>query len=166
MIFVEDVGVLECRNCPYGKDEFNRRMSFYGYELRPEEIPYEVEKHLWCEKTGGKISWTGVCEEPPLQYKQHSQRKRKRNKRERDLLYQNHLKLLAENYHGCYYCDKIYIKGKGFVENPKPYYKRFYRRRVSKCLKKVSNRKIRRYEGEISNGNCCHKIYDFWWELD
>ncbi len=161
-----EVKSLECRNCPYGKDEFNRRMNFYGYKLHPEEIPYEVEQHLWCEKTGGKISWTGVCEELPLQHKQQSQRKRKHNKRERDLVYQNHLKHLAKNYHGCYYCDETYIQGQGRIENQKSYYKRFYRRRASKYLKRISNRKVRHYKGDIPYGSFYHKLYDYWWELD
>ena len=32
-------------------------------------------------------------------------------------------------------------------------------------LKNQSNRAIRRYDGEISNGRAAHKIFDYWWEL-
>lgn len=44
---------------------------------------------------------------------------------------------------------------------------RCYRGKRSAHLKRQSNRKIRRYKGSISlKGNMCHKIFDFWWELD
>lgn len=44
---------------------------------------------------------------------------------------------------------------------------RVYRGRRSSQLKKISNKKIRRYKGDISiKGNMCHKIFDFWWTLD
>lgn len=62
------------------------------------------------------------------------------------------------------YTDEIWIKGLGYVENPKPYYKRLYRGKRSKYLKKQSHRKIRRYKGELHNGWQCHKLYDFWWQ--
>ena len=35
----------------------------------------------------------------------------------------------------------------------------------SKYIKKSCNRKVRRYKGEISNGNCYRKIEEYWWEL-
>jgi hypothetical protein len=31
--------------------------------------------------------------------------------------------------------------------------------------KKYSNRKVRRYKGEIGNGNHYRKIFDYWWTL-
>lgn len=67
---------------------------------------------------------------------------------------------------GAYYVDEIWIKGIGYVENPKPYYKRYYRGSRSAFLKKMSNRKIRRYNGEIRKGAAYHRLYDFWWEID
>lgn len=47
------------------------------------------------------------------------------------------------------------------------YPKRYYRGKRSSYLKKMSNRKIRRYKGDFSpKGNGFHKVFDFWWELD
>lgn len=47
------------------------------------------------------------------------------------------------------------------------YPKKYYRGKRSSHLKKQSNRKIRRYKGHLPpKGNTCHKIFDFWWELD
>lgn len=62
------------------------------------------------------------------------------------------------------YIDEVWIKGRGYVKNPKPYYKRLYRSHKSKYLKRQSSKKIRRYKGELHNGWSCHRIYDFWWE--
>lgn len=96
-------------------------------------------------------------------------RQRKRSKRERYVRHKNHLrhlhKAVSERYPTpVVYTNEIWIKGKGYVENPKPYYKRLYRNRGSKYLKRQSNRKIRRYRGELHRGNSCHRLYDFWWE--
>ncbi len=44
---------------------------------------------------------------------------------------------------------------------------RCYRGKRSAHLKKKSNRRIRYYKGDISSkGRMCHKLFDFWWELD
>lgn len=63
--------------------------------------------------------------------------------------------------------DEIWIRGIGYVENPKPYYKRLYRGSRSKYLKKLSHKKVRRYTGDLPRkGNQSNKLFDFWWELD
>lgn len=157
---------MECRNCPYGQEDFEQ---IKGYN--PDYLDEEVIGYIWCDKVGGKISWYGTCNGCSIEnkiQKQHSKKKR-RNKRERDSKYKAHLKHLAEDTSGyptsAYYVDKLWIKGLGYVENPKPYYKRIYRGQRSKYIKKLSNRKIRNYEGDLSNGWMCHKLYDFWYEL-
>ncbi|MDE7425739.1 MAG: hypothetical protein K2N51_18930 [Lachnospiraceae bacterium] len=141
---------MKC-NCPYAKDGFGQ----------------------WCDKVGGKNNMFGYCEDAYpkiIKPEKHSKQKR-RNKRERDLKYKKHLKFLAENVQSCLspamYTNRIFINGQ-FVKNPKPYYKRLYRGRgkgASWYYKKLSNKKIRRYKGDILKGNYCHKLYDFWWQL-
>lgn len=147
--------MLECIECPY-----------YDYGLSGQ----------YCDKVGGKTLLYGYCEdvyEKNAIHKNRSKQKR-RNKRERDQKHKNHLKFLAENVTGypspVIYTDEIWIKGQGYIENPKPYYKRLYRgrgrRSNSNYHKKMSNRKIRRYTGKLpKKGNLTHKLYDFWWEL-
>lgn len=147
--------MLECIECPY-----------YDYGLSGQ----------YCDKVGGKTLLYGYCTyvyEKNATHKNRSKQKR-RNKRERDQKHKNHLKFLAENVTGypspVIYTDEIWIKGHGYVGNPKPYYKRLYRGRGrhsnSNYHKKNSNRKIRRYTGELpKKGNLSHKLYDFWWEL-
>lgn len=144
---------MECGECPY-----------YDYGLGGQ----------CCNKVGGKNLLFGYCEDAysdiPKQINRLKQKRR--NKRERDQKHKNHLKFLAENVSGypspATYTDKVWISSRGYVENSKPYYKRLYRGRgkgMSYYHKKMSNRKIRRYKGKIPNGNCCYKLYDFWWQL-
>lgn len=66
------------------------------------------------------------------------------------------LRLIAEidgNYPGPYISDR-----KGRVINPG-------RGRISKYLKKQSNRKIRRYKNRRFHGGNYRKLFDYWWEL-
>lgn len=68
-----------------------------------------------------------------------------------------------------WYKDRIWIKGVGYVANPKPYYERLYKsgRKCSRYYfcRKYANRQVRRYKGIIPNGGGYKKAYDFWWEV-
>lgn len=59
---------MRCRECPYGQEDFNRRIYNYQkiineqgipnniyHNLQPEDATDEFEKFVWCEKTGGKV---------------------------------------------------------------------------------------------------------------
>lgn len=177
---------MKCRDCPYGKEDFERRMYNYNkiikdrgipndiyYDLKPEDAADEFEQFLWCDKVGGKVYCFGHCtdfyKDTNTVNNQNSSKQKMRNKRERCQKYKEHLKRLYEIAYKwypspVYYTDKIYVRGYGYIENPKPYYKRLYRGKGSKYLKKQSHRKIRRYKGELHNGWLCHRIYDFWWK--
>lgn len=181
---------MECRNCPYGEEDFWRRMLNYEkivsecgipndiyHYLKPEDAPDEFEQFLWCDKVGGKVFWAYMCSDAYQDDSKrinHSKQKR-RSKRERDQKHKNHLKFLAENIQYApspvIYADEIWIEGQGWVENLKPYYKRCYRgnhngNRYS-LYKKYANRRVRRYKGEIHNiGNQYRKIFDYWWTVD
>ena len=144
-------GNLECIECPY-----------YDYGLGGQ----------YCEKVGGKTSWYGFCKDTFQDIQKHinCSKQKRRNKRERDQKHKNHLKFLAKYPSGypspAVYRDEIFIRGQGYVENPKPYYKRYYREQRAKYIKRMSNKTIRRYKGDIpKNGNWSHKLYDFWWEM-
>ena len=183
---------MRCRDCPYGEEDFKRRMYWYEktisekgipndiyHHLEPEDAPDEFEQFLWCDKVGGKVSWAYRCSDAYselLDQTNHiSSKKKRRNKRERDLKYKKHLKVLYENnqYYlsPVIYTDEIYVKGEGWVDNPKPYYKKRYRDNHKggryKYYKKYSNRCVRRYKGEIhAKGNQYRKIFDYWWTVD
>lgn len=145
--------------------------DIYRY-LQPEDAPDEFERFLWCDKVGGKVYCFGHCtdfyENIDASKQKNSSNKKRRNKRERFKKHKNHLKRLAKSTNGfpsgAVYLDEVWINGQGYIENPKPYYKRLYRGKRSKYLKKQSHKKIRRYTGELHNGWQCHKLYDFWWE--
>ena len=151
---------MSCRDCPYNKKED------------------EAEVNYRCDKIGGITEWYGQCEESAdIIPSRNVSKRRKRNKRERDLKYKRHLKLLARNFkkYGSpvIYNDEIYVWRKGYyIKYPKPYYKRYYRgsnhRATSryKLYKKISNRKVRRYRRELHNGSQYKKVFDYWWSVD
>lgn len=150
---------MNCATCPYGKDNFERRMSYDPNNT-----------NCWCDKVGGKTYLWGYCGDAysNILQRKSSSKKRRSTKRERAEKYKSHLKYLSKisNYpKPAYYIDEIKIKRYQYVENPKPYYKRQYRDKYSPYLKKISNRKIRYYTGDLSNGQHCHKLFDFWWEM-
>lgn len=165
---------MKCRDCPYIKEDFDRKTQGMTdkYDLN------EFERSCWCEKTGAKIWRYGQCEDDydnvPSQTNRSKQRKR--NKRERDLKHKQRLKFLAENAKGypspAIYTNEIWLRGYGWVENQKPYYKRLYRgsnhRGINryKYYKKYANRQVRRYNGELHNGCQYKKVYDYWRSVD
>lgn len=156
-----------CHDCPYGYEDY-MRLSENFTDLSQEEICLLI----WCDKIGGKVGYMGCCEESSRigNVVKTELNKKRRNKRERYLKHQNNLKHLYKIAGGYYpapvgYMDEIWINGHGYVQNTKPYYKRWYRGKRSKYFKQQSNRKIRRYKGELHKGNMAHKLYDFWWEL-
>ena len=142
---------LNCRNCPYGTEDFERRMNWYEKIVSEQGIPNDIygslesddaadefEQFLWCDKVGGKVYCFGHCEDAYsdtdiLDETIHSKQKH-RNKRERDRNYKRHLKTLADNIP--YYPEPAML-----VETEsKAYYKRLYRGKRFKYLKKVSNK--------------------------
>lgn len=171
---------MECRECPYGKEDFEIRMYHYEKIVQEQGIPNDVfgywtyedaventERFHWCDKVGGKVYCFGYCTDayPEVRRPEICSKKKRKNKRERDIVHKNHLKHLYRHHHyssPVCYSDEIYVKGQGYIENPRPYYKRIYRGRRSKYFKKQSSKRIRRYKGELHNGWHCHRIYDFW----
>lgn len=180
---------MECRNCPYGKEDFDRRMAWYSkiveergipndiyHYLEPQDAADEFEQFLWCDKVGGKVYCFGHCTDAYSDIPKHENRskKKRKNKRERDLKHKNHLKYLYKhcNFYPSpvTYTDEVWVKGYGYVENPKPYYKRLYRGNHKhnryKYYKKYANRCVRRYKGELHSGGSYKKVFDYWWTVD
>lgn len=176
---------MRCRDCPYGIEDYERRMNWYDrivsergipndiyHSLSPDEAVNEFEKFCWCDKVGGKTYIFGKCSEYGDDITPHTihRSKKRRNKYERNQKYKDKLKRLYEINGGYYYSpvyhmDSKWIDGYGLVDLPKSYYKRVYRGRNSKYLKRQSNKAIRRYQGELHKGNMAHKLYDYWWKL-
>ena len=155
---------MRCKNCPYGREDFEKYKSYVDL--------HDIQQYIWCDKVGGKVYYFGYCFDKckPNKKKRKSYTEKKRiNKHKRYWKYQNDLKRLHEAVKGypapVEYVDKVWVKGIGYVKLSKPYYRRLYRGKNSKYLKRQSNKQIRRYKGELHKGNFCHLLYDFWWEL-
>ena len=154
---------MSCRECPYG-------MHYYSQLV---DDVAEFEQVLRCDKTGGELYCTDMCEDVysrSITKTEVSSRRKRSNKRERDKKYKEHIKSLAKNSEGsylapAYYKCRTYVGGIGYVKLPKPYYKRIYRRKASRYIKRASNKNVRRYQGELSKGGMYRKVYDYWWEL-
>lgn len=144
--------MLECVECPY-----------YEYGLGGQ----------YCEKVGGNTLLYGYCEDAYSEKSRqinYSKQKRK-NKRERDQKYRNKLKRLStctsSPHTFIQYTDVIYIRGQGYFENPKPYYKKlYYGENCKKRHKRIASKHVRRYKGKIHDGNMYRKIFDYKWEVD
>lgn len=163
---------MNCRNCDYIKEEFERKSL-------DSKDPLNLDAHevsCWCDKTGGKISWWGVCVDATktFTFKKVIQNRKKRNKIERDLRHKRRLKFLAKYAH-CYPCpviytDRVWHNEQGYKENSKPYYKRMYRGNHKgnryKYYKMVANRKVRRYKEIIPKGGHYKRCFDYWWTVD
>ena len=94
--------------------------------------------------------------------------KRRSINRKSKFKYRRHLKELAAigGYPcGATFIDEEYVKGVGYVELEKPYYKRLYRSHCSKYFKNIGNRQVRRYKNKISNNSGYKRIYDYWWAI-
>ena len=111
---------MKYKDCPYGYEDFEKYKTYIDEE--------DIENCIWCDKVGEKVYSFGHCndwyEQDKEKYKNHSKKKRI-NKRERYLKHQNHLKYLYETVGGYYptparYVDEIWIKGVGYIKNPKP----------------------------------------------
>ncbi len=93
----------------------------------------------------------------PADYKKMRTRKR----RNAENKYKRHLKLLSDYPCGIWHTAYLYE-----CENGKFYYRRLYRDRYSYAYgtdyKKISNRSVRRYKGEISDGGKYRYIFDYW----
>lgn len=163
---------MSCKDCPFGKEDFERRMDWYTKTIEEEGIPNEIyghetyedaaedaEQFLWCDKVGGKVFCFGYCADahPDISKdKNHSQKKRK-NKRERYLQKQSRLKKLDTPKK----MDR-YLSVVSFHDTPKSHYKRIYRGQSSSYFKNQANRAVRRYKKGLQSGRNFCKVYDFW----
>ena len=150
--------------------------DIYHY-LKPEDAPDEFEQFLWCDKVGGKVFWAYRCSdaysEQLVQTEHISSKKKKRNKRERDLKHKRHLERLWDTKKKCYYRPVLYVDyilvnyKKQNID--KPYYIKLtpnHGGKYRRMLKRQSNKRVRHYKGEIPKGSGYKKIFEYQWMLD
>ena len=157
--------MLNCKDCPYLKTEYDNRNEWYDENEANANI-----SDYYCNKIGQEINLYDVCSEADDDTIDSPVFKgvRKLNKRERYKKHQNKLKRLAKNCHNVVDVkNKRYIRGYGYKPIDNPYYERiYYGKRSKKYYKKLSNKLVRRYKDGISNGNNYRKIFDYAWNID
>ena len=179
---------MNCKECPYIKDEFYRIENYIDGNNASSKIFYDhlsdyekneiISHECYCRKidnnTGIYHCIDSIEDNIIKSNKTKKKGERKLNKRGkkriRNKKYKKHLESLNNNLHHypspVYYKEETYNKQTGkYGMNEKPYYKRIYRGKCSSYHKKRSNKAIRRYKGEIGGKSGYKKIYDFWWEL-
>lgn len=178
---------MKCRNCPYGKEDFEKRMYWYKkivqergipndiyHYLKPEDAPDEFEQFSWCDKVGGKVYWAGKCTDAYLDIPKriNHQKQKRRNKRERDQKHKKHFEnLWNAKRHKWFppvmYVDYIWVKHE-IQDRKVPYYKRLtpnHGGRKQRYHKKQANKHVRHYDDVIPNGGSYKKVYDYKWSI-
>lgn len=171
--------MMNCMDCPYvmGKEKIN--VSVFGNRdslKDPGLMDGHISKEYFDEKMGGMPCLNEEYHDAyqkKLEIRRHSGKKRL-STRERDRKYRKHLQKLAvlseidcpknHMYSGALYMDET-------ADGPlkKSYYRRYWRGCHNNRFKywlKVSNRKIRRYKGDVHGGGFYRKIFDYWWTVD
>lgn len=144
---------MGCAECPYIKNR-----------IKPIDKTY-------CPKLGSTIGNFGCCEMEARRMSRDRpyRRDRKLNHYDRDIKYKSRIKLLARNKLHTWYAPAYPVDENGDYHgdvNTATYFKREYRGSRSKYLKRQSNKKLRRYKGEVfMRGGGYRKVFDFWWEM-
>lgn len=143
-----------CDSCPYCEDSLSGQ---------------------WCEKVGGPTLWYGFCDEAIGSVTSTNidendiivNDNKRAERRRRNEVYKKHLERLSKDGR-CYpspaWPRDEYNRNIWNSEEAPVWYKRGYRGQLSKYLKKLSNKKVRKYDGDIRN-NKYRRIFDFWWSL-
>ena len=101
--------------------------------------------------------------------RKHSNRKRL-SSWERDQKYKRHLRKLASlSKKTVMYGGADCVEGEDHQAGKAPYYRRYWRGCHNNRFRywlTISNRKVRRYKGEIPKGGAYRKIFDYWWTVD
>ena len=135
---------------------------------------YRTEPQLeycGCDKTGdGKFYCYGFCEDafiecehPKKSGKRKTGRAYRRNRarhkdrRRRKIISLGGYKPIVG------YIDYDFVDGKWMETGNHIKYPR--NSNAQRFLKRISNKKVRRFNGDISNGNSYRKLFDYWWEL-
>lgn len=172
----EETCIKNCMECPYARENTAEEISgCYGSAGIPGRAEGWNPKKLFCKKTGGMPCLDGKCYDAyqmGTEDRRHSTKGRL-NAWERNRKYRRHLQKIAaigelqwENCKNSMYGGAIYVDEDTYGSIRKPYYRRYWRARRFKYWQDISNRKVRRYKGDIHNGGFYKKIFDYWWAVD
>ena len=137
-----------------------------------EGCPYITETkpimECYCDKLGHKILYTGCCEEEETVPMEYAKGVRKDCAYERDRKHKKKLVRLAKICSKWYHSPAYMMdKDRDYTSDPEEmmFVSRIYRGHRSKYLKRISNKKIRRYNKEIKSRGGYKRIFDYWWEM-
>lgn len=130
--------------------------------------PY-LNDSRYCKKIDGNVDLYGSCEtEEAIDVGKTYSNPRKLNRYDRNKKYKRKLINLARKNIGKWFPPAFPVNENGdWTDNIEEMYriKRLYRGSRSKYLKKMSNKKLRRFKGNVSNHGGYRKVYDLWWEM-
>ena len=173
----EGPGLPDRRGCPYaggkaGGVAFGGHKPIGIHNRTGEQI---MEVHF-CEKTGGMPCLDRGCSDAyqeETEGRRHPGRQRM-TARERNRKYQRHLRKLAsisERMQGknTMYGGAVLVDGEAGAVGKKAFYRRYWRgghNNRFRYWRRVSNRKVRRYKGDVHSGGFYRKISAYWWTVD
>lgn len=153
---------MECINCPYAEDDIEKLSIIYDED----DIEY-LYNYIFCNKVGGKILRYGTCSIVLNNVNDTQYIKRKRNIKEKRIKRLNNTKKHKNRVYNLYNIYKesytpVAIK---VDDGNNTYYKRIYRGKNSKRIKRMSHKAVRRYRKGLSKGNNSNKVFSYWNEL-
>lgn len=185
MVYAFMVVDMDCKNCIYGKDDFERRMACYDSYVTKYGIPNDVYgnmtredaekealKFMWCEKTGGKVYIFGKCSLADNDTSTHNkerknimpdltatdyQKKDMRKRRRANAIHKFRMKRCSKAGGNYLPCNKMREYD---AENP-VYYEKFSGWNRG-SLKKVTNSKIMNHAFDFQKGSAYKKVHDRW----
>lgn len=186
MVYAFMVVDMDCKNCIYGKEDYERRMCMYDTYVKKHGIPNEVFgtmtrkdmeenalEFMWCEKTGGKVYIFGTCSlatkectESHNKDKEKDmltltatdyQKKAMRKRRRANAIHKLRMKRCSKAGGNYLPCNKTREYD---AENP-VYYEKFSGWNRGP-LKKVTNSRIRNHVFDFQKGSAYKKVHDRW----
>ncbi len=174
---LKDGGIPNCSGCPYvsaktGGTAFNGQGLTGSHHRTGDWMP---EIHF-CEKIGGMPCLDGGCGDAYQEESEGSRHpgRQRMTARERNRKYQRHLRKLAsisERMQGksAMYGGAVLVDRETGGARKKPFYRRYWRGSHNnrfRYWRRVSNRKVRRYKGDVHSGGFYRKISAYWWTVD
>ena len=157
---------MNCKECPYIKDEFNERMLYCDEYFPGHYSEKDIEECCYCNKVDGRLCWTDSCDKFPAEKIRRicikNPKKKRSTKRERDKKYKERMKYLHDNLghlvsspvdkYG-YYTENL---------NEITHYKRYWLTGTGKKYhKKQSNKAVRRSKDiSVRNRGNYKKIFN------
>lgn len=125
----------------------------------------ECIEGIWCDKVGGKLYAFGTCddawrEELPSQIESVGERDREFRRVMGQKKKQRRMRIIEHEIGG-------YNPAPGWIiEVPNGEYVRYPGdSNNQKSLKRQANKRVRKCNDDIPNGNSYRKLFDYWWEL-